>query len=322
MKTTIVIPNYNGISYLKDCIRSLREDLKEHPAAIIVVDNGSEDGSVMWIKEECPDVTLIALKKNTGFPHAVNVGIRHAKTPYVLLLNNDTIVYPGFTRALEDALSQRKDAFSVSARMLSMKEKDIMDNGGDLYCALGWAFARGKDKLAKKYDRPCEIFSSCGGAAIYRKSVFEKIGYFDDTHFAYLEDVDIGWRARIYGYRNFYEPEARVLHAGSAASGSRYNAFKVKLSSANSVWIIAKNMPFLQVILNLPFLFAGFFVKFLFFVRKGYGRIYAAGCLKGFLRQFSKEERNKKVNFLPGHLGNYVKIQLALWGNLLKRFAN
>lgn len=113
-------------------------------------------------------------EKNTGFPHAVNVGIRHAKTPFVLLLNNDTVVHPGFTKALEEAISGHKDAFSVSAKMLSMKEEGIMDNAGDLYCALGWAFARGKDRPAEDYNKPCEIFSACGGAAIYRKSVFEK----------------------------------------------------------------------------------------------------------------------------------------------------
>ncbi len=322
MKTTIVIPNYNGISYLRECVKSLREDLKNHPAAVIIVDNGSEDGSVEWIKQECPDITLIPLKKNTGFPHAVNVGIRHAKTPFVLLLNNDTVVHPGFTKALEEAISGYKDAFSVSAKMLSMKEEGIMDNAGDLYCALGWAFARGKDRPAEDYNKPCEIFSACGGAAIYRKSVFEKIGYFDDSHFAYLEDVDIGWRAKIYGYRNFYEPKAEVLHAGSAASGSRYNAFKVSLSSANSVAIIGKNMPLLQIIVNLPFLLPGFLVKFLFFVRKGYGKIYAAGCLKGFMRGFTEDGRKKKVYVLPENLGNYMRIQLVLWGNLFKRFAN
>ena len=134
--------------------------------------------------------------------------------------------------------------------------------------------------------------------------------------------MDIGWRAKIYGYRNFYEPKAEVLHAGSAASGSRYNAFKVSLSSANSVAIIGKNMTFLQIILNLPFLLPGFLVKFLFFVRKGYGKIYAAGCLKGFMRGFTEDGRKKKVYVLPENLGNYMRIQLVLWGNLFKRFAN
>ena len=318
MKTTVVIPNYNGIAYLKDCLASLFEDLLEHPAKVIVVDNGSTDGSCEWIRDTYPDVNLLALRKNTGFSHAVNLGIQHADTPYVLLLNNDTRVKKGFTKALEQALSRHPDAFSVSAQMLSMKDETIVDNAGDMYYALGWARARGKDKPASRYQKRAEIFSACAGAAIYRKAVFDRIGLFDESHFAYLEDVDIGWRARIYGYRNFYEPEAKVLHVGSAASGSRYNAFKVKLSSANNVAIIMKNMPPLQIILNLPFLIVGFGTKFLFFVRKGYGKIYASGCLKGFRRMLKKSESMKKVHVSKENLKNYVKIQFALWGMIQK----
>lgn len=322
MKTTIVIPNYNGIAYLKNCLFSLSEDLKEHPAKVIVVDNGSTDGSVSWIKEEYPEVRLFALKKNTGFDHAVNVGIRHADTPYVLLLNNDTCVKRGFTKALEQALDRDPSVFSVSAAMLSMQDETIMDNGGDLYCALGWAFARGKDKPTAGYRKRTEIFSACAGAAIYRKSVFDEIGLFDEGHFAYLEDVDIGWRAKIFGYRNLYEPAAKVLHAGSAASGSRYNEFKVRLSSANSVAIIRKNMPLLQILLNLPFLMVGFVTKFLFFVHKGYGKIYIRGCLTGLFRSPGKCGYAGKMHVSGKNLKNYVKIQFELWENLFRRLQN
>lgn len=297
MKATIIIPNYNGIAYLQKCLHALSLDVAEYPAHILLVDNGSTDGSVEWIRENCPEAELISLSENTGFCHAVNVGIKAAKTPYVILLNNDTEVKSGFTQALIDAIERSEQIFSVSARMLDMKDEALLDNAGDLYCALGWAYARGKGKSAEKYGKRAEIFSACGGAAIYRREVFEKIGYFDELHFAYLEDVDIGWRARIYGYHNFYEPEARVLHAGSGASGSRYNAFKNKLSSANSVYIIGKNMPLLQWLLNLPFFMIGFLIKFLFFLLKGMGMDYFKGCITGLARCFQKKAEPQRCIF-------------------------
>lgn len=322
MKVTIVIPNYNGIEYLKRCLLSVKQDILECPAEIIVVDNGSTDGSTEWITENFPEAELIALKENIGFSGAVNLGIKKAKTPFVILLNNDTEVKPGFTKALVGAISSSDRIFSVSARMLDMKQETLLDSAGDLYCALGWAFARGKGKNLHRYDNKAEVFSACAGAAVYRRAVFEEIGYFDELHFAYLEDVDIGWRAKIYGYHNLYEPSACVLHAGSAASGSKYNAFKANLSSANSVYIIGKNMPFLQWLINLPFLVPGFLIKALFFAKKKMGGIYLKGCMRGLSLCFSEAGRKNKVKFSFSHLGNYGKIQLSLWANLLKRLHN
>ena len=119
--------------------------------------------------------------------------------------------------------------------------------------------------ISDKYEEITEVFSACAGAAIYRKGIFEKIGMFDETHFAYLEDLDVGYRAKIYGYRNFYAPKSVVYHAGSASSGSRHNAFKVNLSSKNSVYVIYKNMPFVQLAINFPALAVGVAVKSRFF---------------------------------------------------------
>lgn len=319
MQTTIVIPNYNGIHYLKECLESLTADISDFETAVIIVDNGSKDGSTQWIRDNCPWVQLISLSENTGFCNAVNVGIKTAVTPYVILLNNDTKVKRGFTKSLTEAIDESRQIFSVSAKMLDMKNEAVIDNAGDLYTALGWAFARGKGKKAEEWSKSARIFSACGGAAIYRKEVFQKIGYFDENHFAYLEDVDIGWRAKIFGYTNKYEPKAQVLHAGSAVSGSRYNHFKVSLSSANSVYMIGKNMPLLQILINLPLLFAGYLIKILFFSLKGMGGTYIKGCFKGFVRCFTAEGRKHKVKFRFSHLGNYARLQLELWKNTLLR---
>ena len=120
-----------------------------------------------------------------------------------------------------------------------------------------------------------------------------EIGLFDEEHFAYLEDMDIGYRARIAGYENWYFPQARVYHVGSATSGSQYNVFKVRYSSRNNVYMIYKNMPSVQILLNLPLLLVGFAVKFLFFWRKGFGREYAEGIKNGIL--LCKKDR--KITF-------------------------
>ena len=133
------------------------------------------------------------------------------------------------------AIRRHKNAFSCAARMVQYHDRDKLDDAGNYYCALGWSFARGKGKNIDLYQKEEKIFSACGGAAIYRKKIMEKIGYFDEEHFAYLEDTDIGYRARIYGYENWYAPDAVVYHVGSGTSGSRYNPVSYTHLSGSSV---------------------------------------------------------------------------------------
>lgn len=317
MKVTVVIPNFNGMKYLEDCMDSLMKQTWPD-IEVIVVDNGSRDSSVNFLKLHYPQVRLIELPINTGFCHAVNVGIRACHTKYVILLNNDTKVMPGFVQALAETMERpgNENVFSASAKMLDMWKPELVDDAGDLVCALGWAFSRGKGKPASDYDTPAEVFSACAGAAIYRRRVFEQIGFFDEFHYAYLEDVDIGYRAKIYGYRNLYEPGAQVLHAGSASSGSRYNVFKTKLTVGNNVYVYWKNMPLLQWVLNMPLMFVGYMIKGVFFTAKGMGRAYFSSGHRGFVRCFMPQARRHKVKFRWRHLGNYFRIQLELWKNL------
>ena len=312
MKTTIIIPNYNGLSFMEPCFEAL-EKQKTKDFKILVVDNGSTDGSVEWLKER--EIPSIFLPENTGFSGAVNVGIRAADTPYVILLNNDTKVAPHYVEALERAMDRSKKIFSVSSKMIQMYHPDRLDDAGNYYCALGWAYARGKGKDIHTYEKEEKIFASCAGAAIYRKKIFDELGYFDEEHFAYLEDMDVGYRARIYGYENWYAPDAMVYHVGSGTSGSRYNQFKIRYSSRNNIYLIYKNMPVLQIIINLPFLVAGFGIKILFFALKGFGREYIAGIKNGF--QISK--KNHKIPFKFQNLSNYFGIQVELWVNIFRR---
>lgn len=316
IRSTIVIPNYNGMAYIENCLASLREE----PAQVIVVDNGSGDGSRELVREKFPNVRLIALDRNYGFCKAVNRGMEASETTYVILLNNDTAAEPGFVRALEKAMDGDGRAFSGAARMVSLRRPELIDDAGDYYCALGWAFAAGRDKPRENYDGPREIFSACGGACIYRRQILDRIGMMDENHFAYLEDVDLGYRARIHGYRNLYVPEAVVRHAGSASSGSRYNAFKAKQTARNSVYLAYKNMPPAQLLLNLPFLLAGFLVKQIFFLRKGLGGSWLKGTAEGLRLCCSSGGRKRRVRFVWKRLPVYAGVQWELWRNIWYRF--
>ena len=310
MKVTIIIPNYNGKHFMEPCLKSLAEQTCKD-FKILVVDNASTDGSVEYMKEEYPEIETLVLEKNYGFSKAVNVGIRHADTPYVLLLNNDTTVDPHFVREMIRAIERSRYIFSVSSKMIQMYHPELIDSAGDLYTAIGWGICRGAGRSITNYTEDCEIFSACAGAAIYRRELFKKIGYFDENHFAYLEDIDVGYRAKIYGYKNVYCPSALVYHVGSGTSGSKYNAFKVKLSARNNIYVNYKNMPVLQLLLNLLPLTAGYLVKWIFFLKIGFGKEYMEGIKEGFAT--CKEQ--KKVSFNPLHLLNYCKIEVELIAN-------
>lgn len=318
-QVTVIIPNYNGAAYLETCLSSLLKN-EESLFDILIVDNASTDGSDRVAErfgQAASQIRLLRMQENTGFTGAVNAALAETATPYVLLLNNDTRVESNFVRAMYEAIVQQDRIFSVSARMLSMKDPKRIDDAGDMYCALGWAYSRGRGKSVKRYQRPEKIFAACGGAAIYRRDVLKKLGGFDDNHFAYLEDIDVGYRARIHGYSNRYEPGAVVYHAGSAVSGSRHNPFKIELASRNSIYLIYKNMPLFQILLNLPFLLAGFLIKTLFFTKKGYGRIYIKGLAQGFCLCAQERGKSHKVRFAWSRLLHYCRIQLWLWGGIL-----
>lgn len=317
MKTTVVIPNYNGKNFLENCLNSATKSTV--CASIIVVDNGSDDGSLELLAQEFPKVKVIPFSENRGFCSAVNAGIEAAKTPYVFLLNNDTTIEPDCIERLEQAMERDGRIFSVGAKMLSMHNPEILDGAGDLYSAFGWAYAIGKGKSAARYAKPMKVFSNSAGAALYRKDMLEKTGLFDENHFAYLEDVDIGYRGRIEGFWNVTEPSAIVYHAGSGSTGSRYNAFKVRHSARNNVYLIYKNMPFFQLVLNLPFLIAGFLIKQLFFIKKGFGGLYFQSLAEGVRLCMSEEGRRRKVRFSWKNLPYYLRIQLELWANLFRR---
>ena len=313
---TVIIPNYNGKKYLGDCLRSLE---KQTFVAfdVIIVDNGSTDGSVKYIKTKWPNVELIELGENTCFANAVKVGIKAADAEYVFLLNNDTMCDEYVLERLIKVMDNKKKLFSAQAKMLQMKEPHNIDDCGDLYCALGWAFTPGKDADNSHFSRRESITSACAGAAIYRKEYFDKVGYFDAEHFCYLEDVDIGYRARLKGYANVMEPTAIVYHVGSGSSGSRYNAFKVELTAANNLFLIYKNMAAFQLFINFIPICIGIAIKHAFYVRKGLGKAHIKGLLGG-LKKIAKFA-NHRVIFGKKEIINAFRLQIELWVNIGRR---
>lgn len=311
IRTTIIIPNYNGLKFMEPCFEALeKQTVKDFK--ILVVDNGSTDGSVEWLKEH--RIPSIFLPENTGFTGAVNTGIRASDTPYVLLLNNDTEAEPNYVEAMERAISRSDKIFSVSGKMIQMYNPTLMDDAGDMYSVMGWAYQRGVGRPAGRYGRACRVFSACAAAAIYRREVFDEIGLFDEMHFAYLEDIDIGYRARLYGYENIYCPDAAVYHVGSGTSGSRYNSFKVRLAARNSIYLNYKNMPGWQLLLNSPFLLAGILVKLGFFARLGFGKEYLSGLAEGIRTR----KKCRQVPELSKRFGEEIRIQAdMIFGTLL-----
>lgn len=315
MKVSVVTPNYNGERFLKAFLESLNDDC-EYIGEVIIIDNGSSDGSVEYLKGSSFDFPLVLIEnsKNLGFSPAVNQGIERARHDLIFSINNDTEIKKGSIKALIDLISSDEDIFSVQAKMLQYDNKELIDDVGDEYNLLAWTKKTGENHQSDEYVEVRDIFSSCAGAAMYRKSVLDEIGLFDENFFAYMEDVDLAIRSRINGYRNLLCPDAVVYHIGSATSGSRYNEFKVRLAARNNVWVVYKNLPIPLKIVNFIFLFFGFSIKYLFFLKKGFGSTYLAGIREGL----STRSKIAKVKFESRNTINYFKIEYRLIINTLK----
>lgn len=317
MKVSVVTPNYNGKDFLYAYFESLIKNSNEI-GEVIIVDNGSRDGSQEFIrnyreKVDFP-IVLIENSQNLGFAEAVNQGISKARYDYIFSLNNDTVVEKSAILELLNLLNTDGRIFSVSSKMVQFNNPELIDDAGDDYTLLAYTKKRGNNQNLNNFIEVSEIFSSCAGAALYRKDLLEELGGFDSEFFAYMEDVDLGYRARINGYKNLFCPNAIVYHIGSATTGSQYNEFKVRLAARNNVLVVYKNLPTLQKIVNILFLFLGFLIKYLFFLKKGFGPIYLEGLKEGL----KTRNKIKKVEFKSKNWKNYFKIEYELIKNTFK----
>ncbi len=202
MKVSVITPNYNGVKFLKNYFKSLNND-SEYIGEVIIIDNGSNDSSRDYIQNNSFNFPVILIKndENLGFAPAVNQGISSAKYDYIFSLNNDTEIKEGSIKAMLDLIKE-DNVFSVQAKMLQSDNRQLIDDAGDEYNLLGWTKKIGENQDSDNYSEVFEIFSSCAGAALYKKEILDKIGIFDDNFFAYMEDVDLAIRSQINGYKN------------------------------------------------------------------------------------------------------------------------
>ncbi len=238
----VIIPSYNGIGYIPDCLDSLRKQLRK-PDEIIVVDDGSTDGTASLISKDYPEVRLVRLDSNRGFAAAVNAGILHGKGTYVALLNNDTRVTPQWLLELKKTLDENPSVGFCSSKMVFADQPDVINSIGIGFTRAGTAFDVGYgQKDGDKFERPRQVFGACAGAAMYRRQLFDDIGLFDEDLFMWYEDADLSFRAQLAGYRCLYVPTALVNHlgGGTASSGDKLH---IHYCSRNQILVMVKNLP-------------------------------------------------------------------------------
>ena len=237
---SVIIPSYNGMAHLPVCLASLRAQTYGS-FEIIVVDNASTDGSRDYVLREFPGVRLVSLPRNRVFAGAVNAGIDVARGEIIVLLNNDTEADPAWLSELLSALCADPQAGMAASKMRLYDRRDVLHNAGDGYGRDGMPLNRGVWQVDRgQFDGERYVFAPCGGAAAYRRVMLDQVGLFDEDLVAYCEDVDLGWRGQLAGWRCVYAPRAIVYHKLSATGGGELASYYV---GRNVTWVIAKDVP-------------------------------------------------------------------------------
>jgi GT2 family glycosyltransferase len=239
-RTSVIVLNFNGARWLSRCLDALlaQGDTFE----VLVVDNASTDGSAERASER-PGVQLLRLPTNVGFAGGNNAGASVARaTDYLVFLNNDTEVRPGWLTALVLALDTHPEAGLATSHIVRLEDPSVVDSAGDGYLRAGGAFKRWHGQRRPPGHAVEEVFGACGAAFAIRRSLFESLGGFDDAFFMLYEDVDLSYRARLAGSRCVYVPAAVVRHAGGASLG-RHSAQAAYYGQRNLEWVWVKNTP-------------------------------------------------------------------------------
>jgi len=247
----VVVPSWNSADLLPDCLGSLRE--QGVPLELMVVDNGSSDGSVGYLERE--GIPYLSLTENLGFAQAMNLGATHLRAPAILALNADTVVEPGAVATLLAALESDPELGGVQPRILQLERdgenRDVnrarLYSAGQALTRDGRAFELGAgEQQSAHYREPREVFGVCGAACLLRRELFDQLGGYDERYFSFYEDVDLNVRARIAGWRFQYVPEAVVWHLGNAswmAEAPQPSAWNARLVARNRIATQAKFMP-------------------------------------------------------------------------------
>jgi GT2 family glycosyltransferase len=256
-QVSVIVPNWNGMDSLGDCLDSLlAQTIKPR---VIVVENGSKDGSLDFIQKQYPHVELVINKKNLGFAGGVNGGIRRAielGDSFVALFNNDAVADSRWLEHLVQELKDNEDTGIATCKLMD-QAKTHLDSTGDQYTTWGLPFPRGRgEPISNNYDNQNLVFGASGGASLYRVSMLQQIGLFDEDFFAYYEDVDISFRAQLAGWKIRYVPVAIAYHQIGATS-RKIKGFTTYQTVKNLPWLLWKNAPTSVLIRILPrFIFA------------------------------------------------------------------
>ncbi len=299
----IIIPNWNGAKMLSHCLDSLEKQLYTN-FSITVVDNGSSDHSLTLLEEDYPNVKVIRFDYNSGFSVAVNKGIESSEAPWLLLLNNDMEVPSDCLQNLATSIPLYSHCDFFSLKMLSYHDRTIIDGAGDAVLRGGVGYRLGTlEPDGERFSNDRDTFGACAGAALYKRTFFQKVGLFDADFFAYLEDVDLNIRARRLGLQCMYLSKAVVYHIGSATTGSKINEMTIRLSTRNNVNLLVKNYSFPLFIRFAPAILVYQLMWFLFCLKKWMVKPYFSGLYeacrmmplfsrkrKDILTQFSKND--------------------------------
>lgn len=250
---SIIIPHWNGVELLRTCLPSLKNQSFKM-FEVLIVDNGSTDNSISFVKNFYPEVKLIKLKKNSGFAKAVNQGITKALGEYLFLLNNDTELDINCLEHLLMAAENHPEVGFITAKVLNYFKRNLIDTTGDLIDAVGHLHSRAfnkKDLL--KHNKADYLFAASGGSTLFRRNFFSKVGLFDEEYFLYMEDADLCLRAQLLGFKGWYEPKAVIYHRRMATS-SKNMAFVECECFKNMAMTIIKNFPTALLLHNFNWL--------------------------------------------------------------------
>jgi len=266
---SIVVLNWNGKHFLKNCLNSLQK-LTYKKVEIIVVDNNSSDGSQTFVKENYPKVKLISNKKNYGFAEGNNIGYKVSKGEYVMFLNNDTQVSSNFLEPLITDFTQDQNIGCIQPKMRIMKEKNLIDVVGSFMTFTGFLYHYGyrKNQALQQYNRKMKIFSAKGACIILPRKVLEKVGVFDSDFFIFFEETDLCYRVWLAGYSVMYEPKSIIFHVtgGDTIASDKYKyERRIYLICKNTTYSYLKNFGTYNFITIFPIFMLvqiGLFLKF------------------------------------------------------------
>jgi hypothetical protein len=244
-RASVIIPTWNGCTLLRAVLGSLREQTYRD-FETVVVDNGSTDGTAAMLRADFPDTVVVSFPANRGFAVAVNAGVRAARGRYVALLNNDAEAEPGWLGALVAALDARPDVGSVASKMLTVRDPGIVDSVGAAMGLFAYDIGRG-ERDGPRFAAGREILCPCAGAAAYRRELFETVGLFDEAFFAWFEDVELGIRAQLAGFKCWYEPSARVRHHAHATA-AQLSIPKTVFMVRNALLLFFQTMPLRRLV--------------------------------------------------------------------------